>query len=77
MLKTEKVNNFNDDVSTSLSEVRAVLDHWGLKDWQEYLLVRRLGKPDSYVVFANPKDTSDFQERLIAFHRDEAIKEAT
>lgn len=76
MQESAKLTNFNDDVSVSLSEVRAVLDHWGLNDWQEYLLVRRPGKPNSYVVFANPKDTSDFQEQLIEFHKTQAEKDS-
>lgn len=75
MKTTEKVQNFNDDLSISLSEVRAVLDHWNLKDWQEYLLVRRPGHPNSYIVFANPSDTSGFEERLMRFHKEQAVQE--
>jgi hypothetical protein len=41
--------------------------------WQ--LLVRQPGKTGSFVVLAHPSDKSDFQERLIKFHQEQAIHE--
>ena len=71
-----KISNFNDDLSISLSDVRACLDHWGLKDWKEYLVVRCPGKEDSYIVMANPADKSDFADRLVELHK-QVAKEAS
>lgn len=43
-----KMKSFKGDLDISFSEVRAVLDHWGLKDWREYLVVRKAGCPELY-----------------------------
>lgn len=63
------MEDFNEDLSIALTEVRNVLDHWGLKDWREYLVVRRPARDGSYIVLANPNDKSDFQESLVEFHK--------
>lgn len=71
-----KVKNFNEDLGVLRSEIRAVLDHWGLKDWQEYLVVRKAGCPDEYTIIANPEDEGDFAERLMLLHQQQAKAEA-
>jgi hypothetical protein len=67
-----KMGDFKDDLDVVMSEVRAVLEHWGLGAWKEYLLVRQPEKPESFVVLAHPSDRSDFADKLIALHRKEA-----
>lgn len=68
MAQSKKMESFSDDLNISMSEVRALLNHWGLKDWREYLVVRKPGKPESYIVLANPSDKSGFEEKLVALH---------
>jgi hypothetical protein len=58
-----------------LTEVRKTLIHYNLAEWEEYLIVRRRGKEGSYIVLAHPSDKSDFQDRLVAFHKTEAERE--
>lgn len=58
------------DLSVGLSEVHWTLKHYNLGDWNEYLLVRRPGCPESFIVLRHPSDTSDVEERLVAFHKD-------
>ena len=64
-----------EDLSVGLTEVRKTLDHYNLRKWKEYLLVRQPGKRGSFIVLAHPSDKSDFQERLVEFHMAEAQKE--
>jgi hypothetical protein len=67
--------DLQDDLSVGLTEVRKTLIHYNLAEWEEYLIVRRRGKEGSYIVLAHPSDKSDFQDRLVAFHKAEAERE--
>lgn len=67
--------DLNQDLSVGMTEVRRTLEHYNLGEWQEYLIVRRKGKPDSFIVLAKEADTGDFAERLTAFHKEQAIAE--
>ena len=77
---SDKVKSFGEDLNVALSEVRAVLNHWNLRrdadsgQWNEYLVVRVPGKPDSFVVLEHPEDKSGFAEKLVAFHKSEAAE---
>ena len=64
--------DLNQDLSVGMTEVRRTLEHYNLGEWQEYLLVRRKGRPDSFIVLAKETDTSDFCDRLAAFHKEQA-----
>jgi hypothetical protein len=66
-----KTQKFNADLSVSLSDVRACLDHWGLTDWNEYLIVRKPNRKESYVIMANPNDRSAFADKLLELHQRE------
>lgn len=68
--------DLTDDLSVGMTEVRKTLRHYNLSEWMEYLLIRQREKPGSYIVLAHPRDASDFQQRLIQFHKDEAAEEA-
>jgi hypothetical protein len=68
---SQKMDNFRTDLDIVMMEIREVLDHWGLKDWREYLVVR---KPleGSFVVLAHPTDKTDFAEKLVVLHKQDA-----
>ena len=63
------------DLGIVMTEVRRTLDHYKMGHWQEYLVIRQQGKPGSFVVLAHPADKSDFQDRLVRFHEQEANDE--
>jgi hypothetical protein len=67
--------DLNEDLNVGMTEVRRTLEHYHLGEWQEYLLVRRKGCPNSFIVLAHPRDKSDFDEKLIAFHKEQSRKE--
>lgn len=68
--------DLNQDLSVGMAEVRRTLEHYNLGEWQEYLLVRRVGRPDSFLVIKKDRDTSDFADKLAAFHKEQAEREA-
>lgn len=68
-------SDLNDDLNLGMAEVRRTLEHYNLGEWQEYLLIRQKGRPQSFIVLAHPSDKGDFDERLIQFHKDESHKE--
>ena len=65
-------NDLNEDLNVGMTEVHRTLEHYNLGEWQEYLFIRRAGCPDSFIVLAHPIDKSDFADRLIAFHKEQA-----
>lgn len=67
------MERFSEDLNISMTEVHRLLEHWGLKGWREYLVVRAAGKPESFIVLAHPSDKSDFADQLIQLHKDDAI----
>lgn len=67
--------DLNEDLNVGMTEVRRTLEHHNLGEWQEYLLVRQVGRPNSFIVLAHPRDKSDFDEKLIAFHKEQSRKE--
>lgn len=64
--------DLNEDLNVGMTEVRRTLEHYNLGKWQEYLLVRRPGRSGSFIVLAHPRDKSDFADKLIKFHREQA-----
>lgn len=70
-----KSARFNEDLSIALNSVRACLDHWGLQDWREYLVVRKPGQAGAYVIMANPTDETGFDERILELHKATAEQE--
>lgn len=69
--------DLNQDLSVGMTEVRRTLEHYNLGEWREYLLVRRAGHPESFVVLAKEADTSDFADRLVSFHKEQAAIEVS
>lgn len=69
--------DLNDDLSVGMTEIRATLKHYGLTDkgWREYLLVRKPGAPESFVILAHPDDDTGFDESLMEFHKAECAEE--
>ena len=69
--------DLNDDLSVGMSEIRATLDHYRLtqKGWREYLIVRKPGCAESFIILTHPNDASGFDERLMEFHKAECEKE--
>lgn len=65
-------NDLNEDLNVGMTEVRRTLEHYNLGEWQEYLLIRQRGSRNSYIVLAHPRDKSDFADKLIAFHAEQA-----
>lgn len=68
------MQNFRDDIDVVMSEVHAALEHWGLVEWREYLIVRRPDKLESYFISAHPADRSDFDEKLVGLHKQEVLR---
>ena len=71
MSTPQRVNNFNEVLSTAMSGVRAVLDHAGLKGWQAYLLARDPTNQERYIVISNPQDDTGFDAKLVELHKSE------
>lgn len=69
--------DLNDDLSVGMTEVRWTLEHYNIGEWQEYLLVRKRGHPDAFIVLQKERDTSDFADKLVEFHKAQAAQEAS
>jgi hypothetical protein len=67
--------DLNEDLNVGMTAVRRTLEHYNLGQWNEYLVVRKPGCPDSYIVLSRPSDESDFADRLVAFHKDHTRRE--
>lgn len=63
------MEEFQDGLNEVMTDVRRFLDSAGLEDWQEYLIVRRFGKEQSFIVLANPRDKSTVANELIEWHK--------
>lgn len=74
-MKMATRQDLNEDLNVGMTEVRRTLEHYNLGEWQEYLFVRRRGEPNSFIVLSHPRDESDFAEKLIAFHKEQSLKE--
>lgn len=74
MATPERVQNFNEVLSTAMNGVRAVLDQAGLKGWQAFLLIRDPSNPERYTIVSNPPDVSGFDARLAKLHKASALK---
>jgi hypothetical protein len=71
-MPTDRRALLNQDFNIYMTGIRGVLENWGSGDWQEYLVVRRRDKPESFIVLNHPSDKSDFADQLIRLHRDDA-----
>lgn len=63
------------DLSVGMTAVRETLEQSGMGDWEEYLVVRRPGKEENYVILSHPEDQSDFPDRLRDLHREQCARE--
>lgn len=66
---------FEQELDVALTLIHNMLEAYGLNGYREYLLIRKPGKPDSFIIRNLASDASDFPARLEALHREHCARE--
>jgi len=67
--KDQAMAMFEDDLDGFMNEVRGLLSHYRIGDWEAYLFFRKPDCPDSYVLKYEATAGDEFAEKIVALHR--------
>lgn len=62
------------DLCSGMTALGVALERHRMSQYDLYLLVRRRGHPENYILLKHPTDKGDFADKLLALHKAEAEK---
>lgn len=66
--KEQAMTMFNDDLNGFMNEVRDLLGHYRIGDWEAYLFFRKPDCPDSYVLKYESAAGDGFAKQIVGLH---------
>ena len=60
---------FDSDLEITMNDIRGLLAHYQIADWEAYLLLRKAGCPDSYVLKYESAAGDGFAQQVVELHR--------
>ena len=62
---------FNTDLNVVMDDIRGMLAHYQIADWEAYIFFRKSGCPESYVLNYEAAAGDSFAQRIVDLHRQE------
>jgi len=75
VIKEQAMVMFDSDLENFMNEVRALMAHYRIGDWEAYLLFRKRGCAGSYALKYESSAGDAFAESLVSLHLTEAESE--
>ena len=66
--KEQAMAMFDHDLGMFMDEVRGLMNHYRIGDWEAYLLFRKPGCPESYVLKYEATAGDKFAKKIAALH---------
>lgn len=63
---------FNADLSVVMEEIRSMMDHYNIGDWESYIVLRKPNCPQSYVINYEAQSGDGFARGISDLHRKSA-----
>lgn len=63
---------FNQDLEIAMDNIRGLLAHYQIGDWDAYIFLRKVGRPDSYVLKYEAKAGDSFASEIVRLHQQSA-----
>lgn len=60
---------FKTDLNVVMDDIRGMMAHYQIQDWEAYVFLRKPGCPESYVLNYEPTAGDVFAQRIADLHR--------
>ena len=74
--KERAMQMFDQDLNNFMDEVRGLLIHYSIPDWEAYIFFRKPDCPESYVMKYEATAGDEFAKRIVALHTNTASDSA-
>lgn len=66
--KEQAMQMFDHDLDMFMNDIRGLLAHYQIADWEAYLFFRKPGCPESYVLKYEAGAGDGFAKQIVALH---------
>ena len=70
--KEQAMTMFDYDLGVVMDNVRGLLRHYPIADWEAYLFFRKPDCPQSYVLKYEAVAGDEFAQKMVALHREQS-----
>lgn len=67
--RARNMQMFNQDLEIFMDQLRGMLAHYQISDWEAYVFLRKRESPDSYVLKYEAEAGDEFAEKIVDLHR--------
>lgn len=68
--KEQAMQMFDHDLSMFMDEIRGLMAHYRIGEWEAYLFFRKPDCPESYVLKYEATAGDDFAKKIVGLHAD-------
>lgn len=67
--RARNMQMFNQDLEIFMDQLRGMLAHYQIADWEAYIFLRKRDSPDSYVLKYEAEAGDEFAKKIVDLHR--------
>lgn len=67
--RARNMQMFNEDLEIFMDQLRGMLAHYQIADWEAYVFLRKPESPDSYVLKYEAAAGDEFAQKIVNLHR--------
>lgn len=76
-LRARNMRMFNQDLEILMDQLRGMMGHYQIADWEAYVFLRKPDSPDSYVLKYEAEAGDEFAQKIVDLHRQPAAEPRT